>query len=250
MSAAAAAPPAGPLRTVSAAWLGGELDVGEAAARLHDRRAPAGPRSRAAVDEPAQVAARAAGRGRRRPRSSPRARTRGTSRRPRARARRGRRAARRAQRRADRALVLGEAVGVQQADRDRLGARARRRRATTARAPSPSSALEHAVAAPMRSGAATRRSGGTSGAGCARAQAVEVLARLAAELDDVGEALGGDERGARAAALEQRVGRDGHPVRERRRRRRRSRPARSSAARDGVEHARATGRPASSAPSR
>ena len=35
------------------------------------------------------------------------------------------------------------------------------------------------------------------------------------ELDDVGEALGRDEHRARAAAFEQRVGRDRHPVRER-----------------------------------
>ena len=48
-----------------------------------------------------------------------------------------------------------------------------------------------------------------------RAQAVEVGARLAAELDDVLEALGGDERRARALALQQRVGRDGRAVRER-----------------------------------
>ena len=47
------------------------------------------------------------------------------------------------------------------------------------------------------------------------AEPVEVGARLAAQLDDVLEALGGDERGARAAALEQRVRRDGGAVRER-----------------------------------
>ena len=60
-----------------------------------------------------------------------------------------------------------------------------------------------------------------------RAQAVEVGARLAAELDDVLEALGGDEHRPGALALEQRVGGDRRAVRERldllRRRRRRAR---------------------------
>ena len=63
-----------------------------------------------------------------------------------------------------------------------------------------------------------------------RAQAVEVGARLAAELDDVLEALGGDEHRARALALEQRVGGDGRAVGERLDLLRREAPARSSAA--------------------
>ena len=45
-----------------------------------------------------------------------------------------------------------------------------------------------------------------------RAQPVELGAVLAAERDQVGEALGGDERGTGAGALEQSVGGDRHPV--------------------------------------
>ena len=69
-----------------------------------------------------------------------------------------------AQRVADRALVLGVAVAVQQADGDRLGLGARhgvderpRGRASGSSTPS----------GPVRSRAAKRRSGGVSGAGCA-----------------------------------------------------------------------------------
>ena len=46
-------------------------------------------------------------------------------------------------------------------------------------------------------------------------QVVERGAGLAADLDDVAEALGRDERRARAAPLEQGVRRDGHAVRQR-----------------------------------
>ena len=46
------------------------------------------------------------------------------------------------------------------------------------------------------------------------AQPVELGACLAAELLDVGEALGREQRGARDLALEQRVRADGHPVHE------------------------------------
>ena len=47
-----------------------------------------------------------------------------------------------------------------------------------------------------------------------RAEPVQLGTRLAAELLDVGEALGGDEGGAGHLSLEQRVGADGHPVHE------------------------------------
>ena len=50
--------------------------------------------------------------------------------------------------------------------------------------------------------------------GPALGEVVERRAVLARELDQVAEALGRDERGARAAALEQRVGGDRHPVGE------------------------------------
>jgi hypothetical protein len=45
-------------------------------------------------------------------------------------------------------------------------------------------------------------------------QAVEARARLAAEEEEVAEPLGGDERGARQAAREQRVRRHGRAVHE------------------------------------
>ena len=45
-------------------------------------------------------------------------------------------------------------------------------------------------------------------------EAVELCARLAAELLEIGEALGGEQRGARDLPLEQRVRADGHPVHE------------------------------------
>ena len=66
----------------------------------------------------------------------------------------------------------------------------------------------------IRSFAPTRRSGGTSGAGRAVAQPVEVGAGLAGELDDVLEALRGHEHRLRALALEQRVGGRGRAVGE------------------------------------
>ena len=66
----------------------------------------------------------------------------------------------------------------------------------------------------MRSGTAKRSSAGTSGVGGGGAQLVEVRPVLAGELDHVGEAGGREQRGARGAALEQRVRRDGHAVRE------------------------------------
>ena len=129
---------------------------------------------------------------------------------------------------AERPLVLGVPVGVQQADRDGLGlglgdgvdGGAQRVVAEL---------LQRAVGAhPLRG----------ADAALARherrrvrlAQAVEVGARLAAELDDVLEARGGDEHRARALALQQRVGGDRRPVGERARPRRPTAPARSSAA--------------------
>ena len=108
--------------------------------------------------------------------------------------------------------MLGVAVGVQQADGDRLGLEP----ATSSASACGRFRLERRAA--RRRGPSARRGDAALGRHERRrvrgAQAVEVAARLAAELDDVGEALGGDERGARALALEQRVRRDGHAVRE------------------------------------
>ena len=109
---------------------------------------------------------------------------------------------------------LGVAEGEEQADRDRLGVgasqpidqagdlllgqlldHARRRRS----APRPRTA--------------DRRS--TSGRGFGAAGVVEARAVLAADLEQIGEATGRDQRGARAALLEQGVGADRHAVGER-----------------------------------
>ena len=107
----------------------------------------------------------------------------------------------RGERLAQRLLVLGVPVGVQEADRDRLrvvrgdllrdaGGILERPQRAAGRHP-----LGRADAALGRD--ERRRVGG--------AEPVEVGARLAAELDDVLEAGGGDEDGARRLALEQRV---------------------------------------------
>ncbi len=113
---------------------------------------------------------------------------------------------------AERALVLRMAVGVQQADGDglRLGGRHGVERGGERLVVE---RLERAVGAhPLaRADAAVARD---ERRGVRRAQAVQVGARLAAELDEVLEALGGDERGPRALALQQRVGGDGGPVGE------------------------------------
>ena len=61
---------------------------------------------------------------------------------------------------------------------------------------------------------------GHQGRGVVGVEAVEVGAGLAPQLQDVAEALGGDQAGAGALALQQGVGADGHPVREAARRRR------------------------------
>ena len=110
----------------------------------------------------------------------------------------------------DHALVAGVRVGVQQYDGHGLGLECRDGLGEGG------GVLERAQDA-VRTGALRGRDAqgrwherGRSG----RAQAVEVRAGLAPELDDVGEALGRDEHRARAAALEQRVRRHGHAVGE------------------------------------
>ena len=115
-----------------------------------------------------------------------------------------------AQRVADRALVVGVAVAVQQADRDRLGLGCRHGLDEILEA---AQRLEHAGGpgalvrgeAPLGWGQRRRVRG---------AQPVELAPGLSAEGDDVGEAARGDEGRARDGALEQRVGRDRHAVGE------------------------------------
>jgi hypothetical protein len=114
------------------------------------------------------------------------------------------------QRVADRLLVLGVGVGVQEHDGDRLGLERRdllHERGGIAERP------QHALgpAALVRRDAALRWD---ERGRPRRAEAVEIGPRLAAELDDVREALGRDEHGACATAFEQRVRRDRHPVGE------------------------------------
>ena len=115
---------------------------------------------------------------------------------------------------ADAALVLGVQEREQQAHRDGLDVGLAQ--PSIASPTLSSSSGSTSPSGPMRSRTVKRRSRGTSGSGTALGEVVEGGAVLARELDQVAEALGRDERGARAAALEQRVGGDRHPVRERR----------------------------------
>ena len=174
-------PPAGPESTVSAAWRGGLRGVDQPAGGLHDLRLGQ-PAPRARSREPRAGSRRAAARARRRARSWRCARTRGRCRRARARARRGRRAAARAMQLAEQPLVLGVRVGVQQRDRDRLGL-GRARAARRARARARRSSARSGPSGVIRSGAPKRSSARHERRGRARAQPVEVRARLAAELD-------------------------------------------------------------------
>ncbi len=211
-SSAPPTPPAGPESTVSAAW---------AAARARSVSPPedcitcgsGSPAALALACERVEVAGeQRRERGVER-RSSRCARTRGRCRR----ARGERDGARRA--------------GARRAAR-RAGARARGRRRSAAARRRPLRARARAsastsVARGRRARARAARASGAHALGRAEAQLVgderrrrgvaepvEVRPRLAPELDDVGEAVGRDQRGARGAPLEQRVGRDGHAVGE------------------------------------
>ena len=184
-SAAAAAPPAGPLSTVSAAWSAAASSAGQAAAGLHDRRGRQAGVARG-VEQAAQVAREQGGEGgvdlgRRRALelaegADDLVRQRDVD------------AEALAQRVADRALVVGVAIAVQQADGDRLGLGAAPRASTSAL--EVGQRLEHAVGpgalargeAPLGRRQRRRVRG---------AQPVELAPRLAAEGDDVGEAVGG-----------------------------------------------------------
>ena len=106
-----------------------------------------------------------------------------------------------------RPLVRGVAEREEQADRDRLA------RSSSSGSESSSSGSS-TPSGPIRSRTPWQRSSGTSGSGCACAEPVEMRAVLAAQVQQVLEAGGRDERRARALALEQRVRRDRRPVRE------------------------------------
>ena len=143
--------------------------------------------------------------------------------------------------------MLGVEVGEEQADRDRLGAALARprRRAAPAR---PRRAARPRPSGPTRSAASKRSSGLDQRRRLRRAEAVEVGPVLAGDLEQVGEALGRDQRRAGAAFLEQRVGADRHPVGEDLDRGGAA-PARSSTA-STARITPATGPPGWSAPSR
>ena len=110
----------------------------------------------------------------------------------------------------DRALVSGVEVGEQQADGHRLGLAGPRE----GRHPIQLSLRErrdHALGACALPGGEAELVGHQRGR-LRRAEPVEVGAVLASDLEQVGEALGGDQGRARAALLEQGVGAHGHAV--------------------------------------
>ncbi len=115
-----------------------------------------------------------------------------------------------AQQAAEHALVLGMGVGVKQRHGHRLRSRSLHvlhERARVGGAQPLQRALRRAAL-----GRAEAQLGRDERCGRRVAQSVEVGAGLAPELDDVGEAGRGDQRGARRLALEQRVRRDRHAV--------------------------------------
>ena len=112
----------------------------------------------------------------------------------------------------DRTLVGGVAVGEQQADRDRLGARAPGL-VDDARELVLGQLLDDAVG-PDPLGSAEAHPLGDQRGRLRRAEVVEAGPVLAPDVEEVGEPTGGDERGPRAALGQQRVGAHGHAVRE------------------------------------
>ncbi|CAB4875418.1 unannotated protein [freshwater metagenome] len=115
-----------------------------------------------------------------------------------------------AQRGGEQQLVDRVAPGVQEADRDRLRLTGGDRVGESACGFRGERALGRPrTLALRRAEASLRRSDRLR---CAGAEAIELRARLTSELDQVGEPLGCDERGAGVDALQQGVGRDGHAV--------------------------------------
>ena len=112
----------------------------------------------------------------------------------------------------DAALVRGVAESEQQADRHRLGA------ALGDRGRQPLGfALGQRIDDPVGADALGRLQAqlrGDEGRGPPAAGVVEAGPALAPDVQQVGEAAGGDQGGAGASLLQQRVGPDRHPVRE------------------------------------
>ena len=109
--------------------------------------------------------------------------------------------------------LFGIGVGMEQADGERVGAAAQRQRGARARVRRAVSgkrdlAVEVECARRRRSASRAR----TSGSGRDGRQRVQLVAVLPADLDQILEAGVGEQRDARALALEQRVGRDGRAV--------------------------------------
>ena len=114
--------------------------------------------------------------------------------------------------RRERALVRGIGVGVQQRHRHRLRPRLREAQHELARERGVQRAL-HCVR-PHALGHPEAQLRGHQRRGRGAAQVIQVRAVLASQLDHVGEAVGGEQRGPRRAALQQRVGGDRHAVGE------------------------------------
>ena len=112
----------------------------------------------------------------------------------------------------EQALVGGVGVGVQQRYGDGLGPRAGDLLHEGAGGAC-GERLQRAIG-PHPLGCAEAQRGGHQRRGCCLAEPVEMRAGLAGELDDVGEAGSGDQRGARGGALEHGVGGHRHTVGE------------------------------------
>jgi hypothetical protein len=113
---------------------------------------------------------------------------------------------------ADPALVLGVAVRVQQRHRDRLGLGFAKRLDQLAQRCV--GQLHQWAVGGHPLGDADPALGRRQWRGPGGTEPIQLGPGLAAELDQIGEAVGRDERGPGARALEQRVGGDRHPVRE------------------------------------
>ena len=128
----------------------------------------------------------------------------------------------------------GPGCGSRAAGRSPPPARRSRRTAATARrtARRPSATARRGRRRSTRSAHADPARGRHQRLGSSRLERVELGPRLAADLEHVLEAARGEQHDARAAALEQRVGRHGRAVVQPRRGRRR--PAGASPSRDGA----------------
>ena len=108
--------------------------------------------------------------------------------------------------RADDALMRGIAVGVEEADRDRLDSRTREQGRSDLRTLFRSSAVTMRPSRSMRSATSSRRSRGHERLRKFEEEIVDVVALLRAHFEDVAEALRGDEAELGALALDDGVG--------------------------------------------